>query len=195
MANLIFVQLETTGFDPNRDQVIIIAAENESGISFCRRIVPSVTIKPEARETNGLTVIDGCLYYGYDPLFSHVVSRRKAWSDFIEFISTYPQPILIGYQLHELFVRRELQVCDLIEHFEKTLMGRVRFVDMATIFKDVDPESDGELSVLARRHLDRTMETWELFPIPLYRVQLVRGLLNVLGVTTDTIERYAVNAC
>lgn len=194
-VTLVLVQLETTGFDPTRDQVLIIAAERE-GATFCRRIIPSVSIKPEAAERNGLSVRDGCLYYGHDLLFSNIVSRRKAWSDFIEFVSTCSgAPLLVGHHLHERFVRHELQLCDMKEQFTRTLGVRLRFADSTMVFKQADPDSDGELCEAARRHLDHVHDTWDLFPIPMYRLELMRGVLHALGVTTDVIERVAVPAC
>ncbi|XP_026057790.1 uncharacterized protein LOC113042963 [Carassius auratus] len=130
----VFFDLETTGLDTSACDIVQLSAVSGHRV-FNVYLQPRCSITDGASRVTGLTVEGSRLLLRRRPV--PTVPHRRALSDFICFLKTFPKPFLVGHNSRRFdwpIVTRVLAQFDLLEDFQSVVSG---CVDTLTLSREM----------------------------------------------------------
>lgn len=175
-CNLVFFDLETSGFRKN-DEILQIAALCEER-KFSVYINPTKSIDDKASAHTGLKNINGNLYFRGQKVIS--VSLKDALHSFLQFLNLSTKPCLLiahNVTFDKSHLLRAILKSSMVQNFSK-IAG---FSDSLPLFKKHFPstKSPGEykLCELAKKHLHINSD--DKFHEALYDVEILEQLVSL----------------
>lgn len=89
-------------------------------------------ITPEAEAVTGLSLRDGVLCYRGDPV--RTVTLHQALTDFLDFITKFEKPLLVGHNIRNFDLRvllHHLKACNMASSFAQSISGCVDTLNVA----------------------------------------------------------------
>jgi DNA polymerase III epsilon subunit-like protein len=134
-SEIIFFDLETTGFGKNAE-VVEIAACSARG-NFSAYIMPDKRIPEKVSEVTKLTVVNNRLTHNGIPVVC--TQREDAWKQFIEYLHAHERPVLVAHNVNfdARFTISEIRKHNLLPAITKSLSG---FADTIKLIKKILPK-------------------------------------------------------
>ncbi|XP_029959443.1 uncharacterized protein plex9.1 [Salarias fasciatus] len=151
---LVFFDLETTGLDTTKCEIIQVAAVHEERV-FSVYILPSQPIDEGATKVTGFTVRDGKLFCHED--LKATTPLLEALQSFIAFLSSFRRPVLlVGHNARSFdapILSRVLTQSSLLEPFREAASGTL---DTLPVSRELFPDlQNHRQEFLVRRFLNK----------------------------------------
>ncbi|XP_026277156.1 uncharacterized protein LOC113205662 [Frankliniella occidentalis] len=185
-SQLVYFDLETTGLDVRKCEIIQIAATTDAGQSCNFFIKPLNSIPSEVTKINGLAVVGGDLYKNGRAVES--LQPKAAWQNFIKFLrSVHDNVTLMGHNAHRFDF--PLLVRDMLKHgmLEELRSAVSTFVDSVKVFQAKLPSRPWyrfKLSDLANHYGVDTTAAHDA----LEDGRILSQLCHKIGVSSDDIS-------